>query len=174
MCIENSRELEMNHGFAEIARMIAREKESTRKAATYRQIDAWKIKDDSVSVFLFTLSSRRKRNTCNQWRENIFYRSIWSISVNPSTSTILFLDYNFREIQERDVEYFLIFQKEFLRELWRKNFYDILSLIMQGMICMFFFFLNVKRNERCVFLHVRCTNPYFPGDKDWNYECVKR
>lgn len=72
MCIENSSELEMNHGFAEIARMIAREKESTRKAATYRQIDAWKIKDDSVSslrsVFLFTLSSRRKRNhlTCNQ------------------------------------------------------------------------------------------------------------
>lgn len=66
----------MNHGFAEIARMIAREKESTCKAATYRQIDAWKIKDDSVSVFLFTLSSRRKRNTCNQWRENIFYRSI--------------------------------------------------------------------------------------------------
>lgn len=68
MCIENSSELEMNHGFAEIARMIAREKESTCKAATYRQIDAWKIKDDSVSVFLFTLSSRRKRNhlTCNQ------------------------------------------------------------------------------------------------------------
>lgn len=65
----------MNHGFAEIARMIAREKESTRKAATYRQIDVWKIKDDSVSVFLFTLS-RRKRNTCNQWRENILYRSI--------------------------------------------------------------------------------------------------
>lgn len=65
----------MNHGFAEIARMIAREKESTRKAARYRQIDAWKIKDDSVSVFLFTLS-RRKRNTYNQWRENIFYRSI--------------------------------------------------------------------------------------------------
>lgn len=78
MCIENSSELEMNHGFAEIARMIARKKENTRKAATYRQIDAWKIKDDSVSVFLFTLSSRRKRNhlTCNQWRENIFYRSI--------------------------------------------------------------------------------------------------
>lgn len=66
----------MNHGFAEIARIIAREKYS--QTATYRQIDAWKIKDDSVSVFLFTLSSRRKRNhlTCNQWRENIFYRSI--------------------------------------------------------------------------------------------------
>lgn len=67
----------------------------------------------------------------------------------------------------------------FSKRNFLENFDEKISTIFYHWLCKewfvcFFFFLNVKRNERCVFLHVRCTNPYFPGDKDWNYECVKR
>lgn len=127
-------------------------------------------------IFSFTLSPRQRNHlTCNQSWENILnrefdqyrliHRGWWSIFSFWIT------------IFERYRKEMSFFKKNFLGNFdgikW-KIFYDIVSLCKEFVRFFFFFFLNAKRNERCVFLHVRCTNPYFAGDKDWNYECVKR
>lgn len=184
LCIERLKwELEMNHEFAETARMIRRKKESTCKAATYHQVDAWKIKNDTsgisslffFAIFSFTLSPRQRNHlTCNQSWENILNREFdQSRLIHRGWWSIFSFWITIFERYRKEMSFF---KRNFLGNFdgikW-KIFYDILSLIMQG-IFFFFFFLNAKRNERCVFLHVRCTNPYFAGDKDWNYECVKR